>query len=216
MAEIPIERREHRGALWAWLIGLIVLLLLIWLAASRRHGAQTAAVRSDTTTAAGEIAPATPYPGTAPGATASAAAPSVATASGAIAEFSRFIGAAGPNLTDAEQREYTAGGIRRLADALSSEGATGPAIDNMRNKADALQKSGPASARHSDMARAAFLSAADAFDSLKQSHPNLDASGVRNAANAVKPGTHFLREKGDVQRFFDTARDALQQLSPAR
>ncbi|HKW46839.1 MAG TPA: hypothetical protein VJN70_05320 [Gemmatimonadaceae bacterium] len=214
MAEIPIERREHRGSLWAWLIGLVVLLLLIWLAATRRHVPQTAVAPGDTTSAAGEIAPA--YPGATPGATGSAATPSVATASGAIAEFSRFIGAAGPNLTDAEQREYTAGGIRRLADALSSEGVTGPSIDNMHNKADALQSSGPASAKHSDMARAAFLSAADAFDSLKQSHPNLNAAGVRNAADAVKPGTHFLREKGDVQRFFDTARDALEQLSPVR
>lgn len=36
MAEINIEKK-HRGAIWPWIVGLIVLLLIIWAIAESRH-----------------------------------------------------------------------------------------------------------------------------------------------------------------------------------
>ena len=216
MAEIPIERRDHRGPLWLWLIGVIAVVLLIWLATGRRHSHQMAAMSRDTASSAGEVT--TPVPSANTGAAAGPVAPSTPTAGAGgfrdIDAFSTWISSGGLIRTALRENEYTAGGIRRLADALESQGASGASIDNMRKQADDLQNSRSKSDRHGDMARSAFLSASDAFDSL--SHGQLNVSHVRDAADAVKPGTDLLRQRSKVQAFFQSARSALQQVSSAR
>ena len=211
MAEIPIERREHRNPLWLWLIGIIAVVLLIWLATGRRHSRQMAANRRDTASSAGEIVTPVPNANTAPSTERTAGTGGFRD----IDAFSKWISTGGLIRSALRENEYTAGGIRRLADALQSQGATGASIDNMRKEADALQNSRSKSARHGDMARSAFLSASDAFDSLAQSHGQLDMSHVRDAADAVQPGTDLLGQRSKVQAFFQSARSALQQISAA-
>lgn len=140
-------------------------------------------------------------------------------ATGAIAEFTRFVSAVSPNATEEMQHAYTAGGIRRLADALSALGATGAPIQNMRSQASALQNSSPTSTKHADMARSAFASAADAFASLKgpsATGASTALGNVHTAANAVRPGAHLLDQKDRIQAFFVSAKNALQAMTPGR
>lgn len=74
MADIPIERKEHRSV-WPWVIGIIVLLIILWLLFGRNRGTNTAA----TTNRADTVLPAQPAPGTAPATTApTAGAPGTA------------------------------------------------------------------------------------------------------------------------------------------
>ena len=207
MAEIPIQRKEGRS-IWPWIIGLIILALLIWFFMRNRRSDDTTTTRSDTTV--------TTSPGALAGGSDTAGQSANANGAGATSEFASWVSAVDTNRDEAGQHQYTAGGIRRLADALAAVGATGAGLDNMRKQADALQNSSASSTKHADMARSAFLSAADEFDSLKGSHSGIDVGKVRGAAEAVKPGAHLLAQKDKVQNFFETARDALQSAGGTR
>jgi hypothetical protein len=218
VAEIPIQHKEGHS-IWPWILGLIVLLLIIWFIFGNRGGT-TVASTADTTasTAAGAVAapgdtvPA--YPGAAAGAAGMSAAGGAPTATAgappAVADFDNWIATADSSRDEATQHAYTAGGLNRLAAALASLGASGPQLDSVRAKASTLASSSSTSAKHADEARSAFLAAAAVFDSLATSHPGLDATKVRSAAMAMKPGAHLLDQKDHVQAFFEAARDALR------
>ncbi len=192
MAEIPIQRKEGRN-IWPLLLGLLALLAIIWLLMGRRRGDTTATVPDTTrTVATGTVTP------------------------GAVATFASFVGTTDPNRDETKQHEYTVTGLRHLADALAAVGASGPGLDSMRTEATALQNSPANSTQHADMARSAFMSAASVMASLQtQRFPNManDVAGVRQAAQAVKPGTHLLEQKDQIQTFFERARDALQTMT---
>lgn len=67
MADIPIERKDHRS-IWPWIIGIIVLLLILWFLFGRhRNGNAAMTTGADTTTM---MAPAATAPGAPAGSTA--------------------------------------------------------------------------------------------------------------------------------------------------
>jgi hypothetical protein len=49
MADIPIEHKSGR-AIWPWIIGLIILIVILWLIFARRKPAPVAPAVTDTTT----------------------------------------------------------------------------------------------------------------------------------------------------------------------
>lgn len=236
MAEIPIQRKTGAG-IWPWLLGLLLLLILLWFFFWRNHGnPTTAATTADTSMTVSSTTPTPPTPAgvtgatgamsdTAPGMAAGAAGASAtgsatggmspSGASGAVGDFVRFVAVIDPNTDEGKQHAYAAGGLRRLADALASLGASGAPIDNIRKQANALQNSSPNSTDHAGMARSGFASAADAFNSLKGKYPSLDVARVRTAADAMKTGPHLLEERAKIQAFFETASTALQGMTGA-
>lgn len=228
MAEIPIQRKKG-GGIWPWLVGLLLLLILLWFFFWRNHdNATTAATAADSTMTVNSTTIPTPIPATIPAtapavtAAGTTAAGASATAgmnpsrtSGAIGDFTRFIAVVGPNMSEEKQHAYTAGGLRRLADALASLGASGAPIANIRKQAAALQNSSANSTNHADMARSGFASAADAFNSLASKYPSTDVARVRSAADAMKIGPHLLDQKGNIQTFFETASTALHGMTSA-
>lgn len=222
MAEIKIERKD-KHAIWPWIIAAIVLLLLLWWWASSRHSNDSTAARTDSTmtmTSGGAVAAtgagaygagdSAGVNGATAGATGSAAG-----APAAVTEFTNWVATVEPSRDEAKQHAYTIGGIRRLADALAAEGASGSALDNMRKQADALEQSSPNATNHADLTRSAFIAAADAFSTVAASHPNVaaDTARIRSAATSMKGGTHLLDQKDKVQNFFDSARDGLKAIS---
>jgi hypothetical protein len=113
----------------------------------------------------------------------------------------------------------TVEGIRRMADVLgeiivrdldaSPELAARPAA--LRELADALE-GGTSEVRRARVARAAFVSAANAMTSVQQRHyPHLDRAAfqVRWAARRVSARRPLASQGVAVQRFFDRASDAL-------
>jgi hypothetical protein len=222
VAEIPIQHKEGHS-IWPWILGLIVLLLVIWFIFGNRGGTTVASTAETTaSTAAGAVAaPGDTVPGAYTGAATGAAGAAGMSAAGgaatatagappAVADFDNWIATADSSRDEATQHAYTAGGLNRLAAALASLGASGPQLDSVRAKASTLASSSSTSAKHADEARSAFLAAAAVFDSLATSHPGLDATKVRSAAMAMKPGAHLLDQKDHVQAFFEAARDALR------
>ena len=59
MADIPIERKDHKS-IWPWIIGIIVLLIILWFLFGRHRNDNTAATTGADTTMM--TAPATTAP----------------------------------------------------------------------------------------------------------------------------------------------------------
>jgi hypothetical protein len=242
VAEILIQRKRRRRVFWPWLLGLLLLVLLPWPflddrnepPATRGPIAQRDARTTDT--AAGTIAPAVTAPSVAaPSAAApSAAAPSAAAPSAAApptaestlapaatpspgaTSFERFIEATEPRADDRAHREYTANGLRRLADDLQTLGASDAGVRAIRLNADSVMSSARRSA-HPDYARAAFLAAVREIDALGGRHAvAVDTARLRTAAWAIEPNAGLLAQRAKVRSFFETARDALRSLSRRR
>src|SRR5262249_17258753 len=152
----------------------------------------------DTTVTPGTIS----TPGIATPAPAAGAAPALGAATaGAVGAFTQFVSAGTTTSDESGLQQYAAGGVSRLARALSGAGASGADIDNMRKQADALQGTTHTPTNPGHMARSAFLSAAQAFSALKSA----DAAKIHSAASAVSAGPHLLNQKDKIQSFFDAA-----------
>lgn len=198
MAEIHIEKKRGNALMWV-IPGLMLLALLVWfMQRGDRNEVATVVPDStgyarDTVSAAGDVARET---------------------AGGADEFVRFVGVREPNRDLAGQHAYIAGGVRRLATALAAMTTNSGAADKlaeMRRHADALESSAVESDRHANMARQAFLAAADVFGMLPGSQAAaVDVAALRTAADAVKPTPPLLDQKDKVDSFFDAASRALQ------
>jgi hypothetical protein len=169
-----------------------------------------------TATAAGAIAPAATGAPTAapPKAETALAAPTKPPAAGT--SFERFIAAKDSNPDERAHRRYTANGLRRLADDLRTLGASEAGVRTIRVNADSLLSTARANARP-DYARAAFLAAVREIDVLGGQYAvAVDTARLRAAAWAIRPDRRLLAQRGRVQTFFETARDALHSLSRRR
>lgn len=120
--------------------------------------------------------------------------------------------------------EYTADGLRRLAVALGAineqdaahRGTLQPRLSALLTRANELEKN-PESTRHSEYTRAAFMDAASVMGMLQQQRfPTLqtNVAQVKQAAAAVQPNTLLLQQKAAVQKFFDSAADAVRAMTP--
>lgn len=120
--------------------------------------------------------------------------------------------------------EYTADGLRRLAVALGAineqdaahRGTLQPRLSALLTRANELEKN-PESTRHSEYTRAAFMDAASVMGMLQQQRfPTLqtNVTQVKQAAAAVQPNTLLLQQKATVQKFYDSAADAVRAMTP--
>jgi hypothetical protein len=239
VVEIRIQRKRRRKV-WPWLLGALVLALLPLPffddrdeapapraanatrdsivasnapAARGTAGAVDTAQRRDTinrvtATAAGAVAPASPAPAAAVGPSPDSASPTVAATS-----FERFIASNAPRSNARAQRQYTADGLHRLADELRTLGASDAGVRAIRLNADSLRMTGDRGDRRSDHVRAAFVAAVRELDVLRERHAaKVDTGRLRSAAWAIGTDQRLLAQRGRVQRFFESARDALQSL----
>ena len=208
MAEIHLERgRRPVNRFWLAL-GLILAALLAWVLLGRGDARRTAT---------GEVVAALPPSGPV---TASVGA----NARDAVGEYVRYT-AAHRARTDADHtHEYTADGLRRLAAAITALAARDAAGDDalraeadaLRARADELQRD-PQATDHARQVRAAFTAAAGLLQTL---HERVGAgtpeqmTDVREAATAVDADRLLLRQKAEVQQFFDRASTAVQGMVP--
>lgn len=210
MAEIPIERKKGTNWLPLLLLGLLALALLAY-CYSRRDAAPATA---DTTAAVGDTA----LTGT--GAAAGAAGAAGATG-GAVDQFAQFVAARDTSAETEGNHQYTATGTRLLAAALGELAGAGNAgtiqvyADSMRSSIDRLQQSGPED-KHADDARAAFNAAVSAMESIDRAQGRTrDVAPMRAIAQELSPARPLVPQLGVVNRFFEAARDALQQMRGA-
>ncbi|MEJ7761073.1 MAG: hypothetical protein WKF55_15940 [Gemmatimonadaceae bacterium] len=206
MAEIPIQKKAG-GSMLPWLLGALLLAAVLWFLFGR-GGDNVEPLVTD-------IGPA---PTVGPVTGDSATAGPVEDAAGspaAVQEFATFVAATDANRDEAAQHAYSAGGIRRLADALDALDGNGDqnsaALANMRKQADALQDKSAGSG-HAAMTRSAFASAVDIFAGRERSNPaeSTNAAKVRSAASNLKTDRDLLAQKATIQSFFEAARNALQ------
>ncbi len=136
--------------------------------------------------------------------------------------------------------EYTADGLRQLAAALNevsanatSDVAVQPRIDEIRERADAMQNN-PTATEHSLQAREAFSLAANLIGQLHGTTDNAsrgntgnpaysgttgsnaavgDQGALQQAAMAIQPSRALLDQRQQVEQFFSHAADALRTMT---
>ena len=210
MTELHIERKER--SVWPWVLGILLLLaLLLWFLFGRGDGAaDTAGIAAADSTVAVATTPAA--------ATGDEALPP------AVGELVRFA-ATRPDAGVTQAHDYTADGLRRLADALGAvaQGVTVSGVDveerlgAIRAQADAMQRD-PTSTQHALQTREAFLLASGLMRQLQEARfaglAN-EVGEVNDAASAVQPDRPLLDQTAEVQRFFDRAANAVREMARA-
>lgn len=223
MAEIHVQRRQTNW--WWWMIGLIVLALIVWWwwAAATRNNSAAGTV--DTTMAA---ANARTQPGFAPvpNGDTTALNSNIAPGTGAstvspasIELFVTFANAPGDSLAMGQAHQYTARGLRHLADAIEALANSGSGsndvqsqLTTIRQNADSIERV-PDSDRHANDVHQAFVAAANALGSLPQaSAPNANISDVKQRAQTIDGTRPLLDQKGAVHNFFTAAATSMQAM----
>jgi hypothetical protein len=247
VAEILIQRKRRRSIWpWLLGLLALALLPLPFMndpdqvpAASARTARRDSVTQRDTTTlrdttAGPPVAATAPAASQGPERTTATAAGSIATAdttrptpavpltttaTGASSDgsFERFIAAGDPKSDERAHRQFTADGLRRLADELRSLGASPAGVKTIRVNADSLQMPRARRGARPDYARAAFLAAVHELDELRaRDKAPVDTGRLRSTAWAIRPDRPLVTQRGTVQRFFEAARDALHSLSRSR
>jgi hypothetical protein len=201
---MAIRRREKRST-WLWLVAAAVAVAAVawWLMAG--------APRTELADAPPPVHPILQAPGEA--------------MTPAVAEFVRFVTEGRTRADLGIDHLYAADGLRQLAAALEEmAGAHAgtletlrPQLDEMRRRADALQRE-PAPAQQPQHARSAFGAAAAALNVLQQRRgvqPDV-AEPVRVAAGELSEATALVDQAPRVQAFFEAAADAVMALGTAR
>jgi hypothetical protein len=107
--------------------------------------------------------------------------------------------------------------LRRLADELATLGASTAGLRAIRVHADSLRTASARRGAQPDYARAAFLAALHELDMLRGRYRvPVDTGRLRATAWAIRPDRPLAAQRGTVQRFFETARDALHALARRR
>ena len=204
MTELHIERKERSA--WPWLLlGALVVALLLWFLFGRADD-PAAEVSVADTAAAGEVA------GVAPAATVPATDGEMPQA---VTDFVQFT-QAGTAADATVAHDYTADGLRRLADALGAVTASAEvgAVDvsqrvaEIRERADAMQQN-PASSEHAVQASEATLLAAALMRELPGATGGAEAY---SAAQAIRGDRPLLEQTDAVRRFFEQSAAVLRSL----
>jgi hypothetical protein len=212
MADINIERKSS-PPIWLWIVGLLLLGLLIWAIASMmgRDDRQTAVV-TDTamvaTPAAETVAP--------------AAAPA------ALQTFQRDCYLDEGTRTDDMGREHEftvncfeqlAASIEGLAQQRDGRANVDPHVRTIRDRAQQIRQSDPASVQHANWTHEAAEAGASAIESMQQAWHTGDGQAqqhvtqVRQAAQEIAPADLHLEQLTDVRSYFRRAGDALNHMA---
>jgi hypothetical protein len=198
MAEIKIQHHKKRAAWWPWVLLLLIPLLWLLLRGRGRDEVSGGEVRDTLATATSQ-----PAMGTVTG-----AAGATMAGDDAVSQFTTFIATTDATRDETGQHAYTAEGLRRLAAAIDGSrlgAAAGARTSFIRAMGDSLQLTTPGNDRHSEMTRVAFDSAAAALSGMGAA-----GAALQGHARAVRPERHLQAQKAEIQRFFESARDALQ------
>ncbi len=207
MADLNIQKKEGPN-IWPWILGALALIALVWVLIEATDGDDRIDEQIIADTTAELTTPVAP----------SAVEADV---SGPVDEFVRFV-----RERPAEEglgHSYTAGGIRRLSDALSAMVDRDDVGDvNMSAKRDTLRQraarleANPQSLEHSQVAHDAFTSAADLMAEMQaKRYPGLSnqVTGVREAAQGINPNGLLSNQTNEVQTFFERASASLQAMA---
>ncbi len=202
MATIPVQHKER--TLWPWvLLGVALLAVLAWWLLGSRDddrvgvaGRQAAPAVADTAASGGDAA--------------AALAP--------VDRLARF--AEGGRSAMGPSHDYTADGLRHVADALVAVRDRAPAgmdvnarASEIRERADAMQRD-PSATTHALQAREAFLLAAGVLREMRPDAGDGDrVAAAHAAALAVDPKTPLLDQGARVEAFFARTADAIRQIA---
>jgi hypothetical protein len=194
-------RRATGGSTaWAWIVvgGVVALVLFVVAVIGRRQSAQA-------------VTPVAKSAAEGTSGAASVPAPVEQYLKFAAATKDRLHGGTAegvPRLTRAH--DYSAEGLRQLADALAAaEGPSAASVSqSLRADADELQRD-QKSLRHADIVKDAFGKVADV---VGRRMPD-EGRRLRDLASAINPDRPLLEQRDAVQELFIAAGDAVRQMT---
>lgn len=201
MTEIKIEKRSSP---WPWILGVLALALVVWVAfaamrdddADTQYAAVTDDGRPEGTAGTSGAVPA------------------------AVDEYSAF--AETEDMTPGRDHAYTAEGIRKLSAALGAvierngnDAESRSRFDRFRQSADRLERE-PQSGQHAGIVRDVFTSAVDVMESSRVDAG--DVSQLRQTASSIAADQPLLDQADAIERFFSQSAEALTRAArqPAR
>ncbi len=201
MAQLDVERKSHNSMWWLWsLIALLIVLTIWWFIWGPGGGGVDVRTPGERAMMGIEL----PVDSAVPPAS------SVVAGSDAVSAFESFVNDSRADSMSIDH-EHTATGLRDLAAvgeslAMSSAGSASVTTraDSLRAFADQLQKE-PASTRHADITRRAFLVGAGMLSEARPAADSSDISAMRKAAESIVPATPLLEQRSAVQRYWDAA-----------
>lgn len=197
MTEIRVKRK---APMWPWIAGLLLLVLVAWVAFSAFGDDEP-----ETEQAATER-PAAPVGAARTGASGAMQQP--------VQEYLTFA-RGGTDLSPGRDHAYTAEGIQRLGAALqahieqnASSAETRARFQRFNEAAERIQAA-PKSNIHARIVREAFTSAVDVFESAKIEAGDLTT--LRRTASSIVAETPLLEQADRVRQFFRESADALER-----
>lgn len=209
MADIGIQ--EKKGSIWPWVLLALVAALLLWWFLWRDDGVDDTVAPVD----GGVVA--------APMGTDTLGAAGAAGATGAVGTFLAHAQRNADGTMGADH-QYTASGLRQLADAIREVNSAGTPVsggdldqqlDILRMQADSLERNAQ-STEHARLTREAMVTAARALELLQQQRaPSAGehVARVSQSAQAISPGTQLLEQRQHVKDFFDHAAATLRTIT---
>lgn len=211
------NRKREKRPLWPWIIGLLVVMLLIWLLLETMGRDEEAAVA--TGTAVTETI--TPAP------TATTDPADAAVLPQQVEEYMRtcYVEEGAEPETVGREHEFSTNCLNLLAGSMSAVAQQRPAdpaidqqIENVRQQAEAIRESDPASLEHSNAVRRAAEASAEALGTMQQAFAGTDQQAVssvdraREAAQQISPTEALLEQKDVLRTFFREAGNALRNM----
>lgn len=212
MADIDVERKKT--SIWPWVLGLLLLAGLLWAVMEMLGDDDDDAVVTEQPTV---VAPDSPT-----------AAPMAAVTDPAVEQYTSECTSVSETRDEMSlEHEYEANCIRLLSAALAAvverdtvgSTAVQSAMEEYRQRADALEQTPETSPEHSNMVRDVAISATDVMARVQETRPTAaptladEVSQARTAAEAIRDGTPLMEQRRDTGRFFEQAGEALRLLA---
>jgi hypothetical protein len=210
MADIDVQRTGG-PVIWPWILGLLLLALLAWLAFSMMgRDDRPVGMATDTPTVATETAPA------------AAALPAAAEAFMRDCHLEEGTRAEGMGM----EHEFTVQCLEQLAGSLEGLAQQRPGDPNIqqytqtiRDRAQQIRDSPDTSLQHANWTREAAMAGANALEAMHGTWHAGDAqvqssvAQTRQAAEQIRPTEQHLEQLSDLRSYFRSAGDAIQQMA---
>lgn len=211
MTEIHVEKK---AAVWPWIVGLLLLVLVAWVAFGMLNDDDRAAEQAVIVPPVDRAVDPRTNDALPAGRNDALPAGTNDALSQPVQEYLSFARGT-TELAPGLDHEYTAEGIRRLTEALGAHVGQNPdnaemraRFERFRELAGRVQKD-PQSTGHANAVRAVFTSAADVFESARIEAG--DVSGLRQTASSIEADQPLLEQTDRVRQFFRQSADALER-----
>lgn len=205
MAEINIEKKK-KGSIWPWIIGLLVIVGIIWIASEVTDDSDNEVAEQQNTVA--------PVDQQNEGVSDNA---NIAASTAASEDFISYVNDKNVKEQMGADHETTSEALMKLSTALreiSGDDQFQQEISQIEENARQIQEDS-SSLQHADIVSQTFTNAANVLQQIQNNqYPDAqsDVQEVQEIASKIQEDQQFLDQKENVQAFFEEAAQAIETI----